>query len=75
MILDLDEVAQHRLENGLNGWAQYEGHLIINGETEARIEALIKRDTRRAKQHMQQVRALMNGADPKDKELLKSLKT
>jgi hypothetical protein len=52
----------------------HEGHEVIDDRALSRTEALIPRDLRRASQHLLQVEAIMNGVDPRDKELLRGFR-
>ena len=52
----------------------HEGHELVDDVKRVRAEALIPRDVRRASQHLRQVEAIMNGADPHDKELLRRIR-
>ena len=72
--LRLDAETNKRFEAGFLGWAMHEGHEVIDDRTLARTEALIPRDLRRASQHLLQVEAIMNGVDPRDKELLRGFR-
>ena len=72
--LRLDAETKKRFEAGFLGWAMHEGHEVIDDRTLARTEALIPRDLRRASQHLLQVEAIMNGVDPRDKELLRGFR-
>lgn len=72
--LRLDAETNKRFEAGFLGWAMHEGHQVIDDRTLARTEALIPRDLRRASQHLLQVEAIMNGVDPRDKELLRGFR-
>lgn len=72
--LRLDAETNKRFEAGFLGWAMHEGHEVIDDRTLARTEALIPRNLRRASQHLLQVEAIMNGVDPRDKELLRGFR-
>lgn len=72
-ILALDEATRRRLETGLNGWAMHEGYNLTDDLSQVKAEALVSRHSRRASHHMKQVEAIMDGADPTDKTLMKSL--
>ena len=72
--LRLDAETSKRFNAGFLGWAMHEGHEIVEDRALTRTEALIPRDQRRASQHLRQVEAIMNGVDPRDTELLRSLK-
>lgn len=72
--LYLTGALKQRFETGLKGWAIHEGHEVADDHSHVKVEALIRRDTRRASQHLAQVEAIMNGVDPKDKELLKRIR-
>lgn len=73
--LHLSGVEMKRFETGLIGWAIHEGHEVVEDQTLVRTEALIQRASRRnASHHLAQVEAIMNGVDPKDKELLKRIR-
>ncbi len=72
--LCLDDDTRQRFETGFIGWAVHEGHEVIEDRTKVRTEALIPRDVRRASQHLRQVEAIMDGADPTDKELLRQIR-
>lgn len=74
-VLSLDAATQSRLDAGVNGWAVHEGYSVGDGSAKADIQALLPRGARRASHHLEQVRALMDGADPNDVELMRSLKT
>lgn len=74
-VLSLDATTQGRLDAGLNGWAVHKGYSVGDGSAKAEIQALLPRGARRASHHLEQVRALMDGADPNDVELMRSLKT
>ncbi len=72
--LCLDDQTKERFERGFIGWAVHEGHEVVEDRARTRTEALIPRDLRRASQHLRQVEAIMNGADPTDKELLRRIR-
>jgi hypothetical protein len=72
--LCLDDQTKGRFERGFIGWAVHEGHEVVEDRARTRTEALIPRDLRRASQHLRQVEAIMNGADPTDKELLRRIR-
>lgn len=72
--LRLDAETKKRFEAGFLGWAMHEGHEVVEDRARTRTEALIPRDLRRASQHLLQVEAIMNGADPTDKELLRRIR-
>ncbi|RKF12451.1 hypothetical protein D6850_17405 [Roseovarius spongiae] len=72
--LRLDDQTKERFERGFIGWAVHEGHEVVEDKARTRTEALIPRDLRRASQHLSQVDAIMNGADPTDKELLRRIR-
>lgn len=72
--LRLDAETKMRFEAGFLGWAMHEGHEIVEDRALTRTEALISRDLRRASQHLLQVEAIMNGVDPRDKELLRGFR-
>lgn len=72
--LCLDDPTKERFERGFIGWAIHEGHEVVEDRARTRTEALIPRDLRRASQHLLQVEAIMNGADPTDKELLRRIR-
>lgn len=72
--LDLTGAIKERFETGFIGWATHEGHEIVADKSRFKTEALIRRDTRRASHHLSQVEAIMNGVDPKEKELLKDIR-
>lgn len=72
--LRLDGHTKERFERGFIGWAVHEGHEVIEDRARTKTEALIRRDLRRASQHLRQVDAIMNGADPTDKELLRRIR-
>ena len=72
--LRLDAETNKRFEAGFLGWAMHEGHEVIDDRALTRTEALIPRDLRRASQHLLQVEAIMNGVDPRDKELLRGFR-
>ncbi|OAO02239.1 hypothetical protein A8B75_12390 [Sphingomonadales bacterium EhC05] len=72
-ILSLNEATRKRLETGLNGWAMHEGYNVTDDLSLVKAEALISRHSRRASHHMKQVEAIMDGADPTDKTIMKSL--
>ena len=74
-ILSLDDETRKRLEAGLNGWAVHEGYSMTNDLSLVKAEALIARDLRRASHHMNQVEAIMDGADPTNEALMKSLES
>lgn len=65
---------KERFETGFIGWAVHEGYEVVDDRSRARTEALIPRNVRRALQHLRQVDAIMNGADPTDKELLRRIR-
>ena len=71
--LFLDAVTRLRLETGLNGWAVHEGYHVTDNWSLVKAEALVARDIRRASHHMKQVEAVMDGADPTDETMMKSL--
>lgn len=73
-VLSLDHETNARLARGINGWAMHEGYSIGKEATPQCIEALVPRSRRRASRHMEQVRAIINGADPLDTELIGSFK-
>jgi len=68
--LHLSDAVRERFERGFIGWAIHEGHEVVNDRSCVKTEALIRRDMRRASRHLRQVEEIMNGVDPKDKELL-----
>jgi hypothetical protein len=70
----LDAETKKRFEAGFLGWAMHEGHEVIDDRALTSTEALIPRDLRRASQHLLQVEAIMNGVDPRDKELLRGFR-
>lgn len=72
--LCLDADTKKRFETGFIGWAVHEGHEVVQDKARTATEALIPRDVRRASQHLRQVDAIMNGADPADKELLRRIR-
>lgn len=72
--LRLDDQTKERFERGFIGWAVHEGHEVVEDRARTKTEALIPRDVRRASQHLRQVEAIMNGADPTDKELLRRIR-
>lgn len=72
--LRLDAETKKRFEAGFLGWAMHEGHEVIDDRALTSTEALIPRDLRRASQHLLQVEAIMNGVDPRDKELLRGFR-
>lgn len=72
-VLNLDPITRDRLETGLNGWAVRDGFKVVDGMSEVKAEALIPRNQRRATHHLKQVEAIMNGADPTDEKLMRSL--
>jgi len=72
--LRLSGATKERFERGFVGWAVHEGHEVVDDLSHAKTEALIPRDMRRASQHLRQVEAIMNGVDPKDRELLKRIR-
>lgn len=72
--LCLDDQTKERFERGFIGWAVHEGHEVVEDRARTRTEALVPRDLRRASQHLRQVEAIMNGADPMDKELLRRIR-
>ena len=72
--LRLGAETKKRFEAGFLGWAMHEGHQVIDDRALARTEALIPRELRRASQHLFQVEAIMNGVDPRDKELLRGFR-
>jgi hypothetical protein len=72
--LCLDDQTKERFERGFIGWAIHEGHEVVEDRARTRTEALIPRNLRRASQHLLQVEAIMNGADPTDKELLRRIR-
>lgn len=74
-ILSLDAAARQRFETGFNGWAMHEGYSLTDDPSLVKAEALIARDSRRASHHMRQVAAIMDGADPHDETLMKSLES
>ncbi len=73
-LLRLEDQTKERFERGFIGWAVHEGHEVVEDRARTRTEALIPRDLRRASQHLRQVEAIMNGADPTDKELLRRIR-
>ena len=72
--LRLEADTKKRFEAGFIGWAVHEGHEVVEDRARTRVEALIPRDLRRASQHLRQVEAIMNGVDPRDKELLRRIR-
>jgi len=72
--LRLSDTVRKRFETGLIGWAIHEGHEVVENQSHTKTEALIRRDVRRASQHLRQVEAIMNGADPTDIELLRRIR-
>ncbi|MEM7741836.1 MAG: hypothetical protein AAF225_13670 [Pseudomonadota bacterium] len=72
--LTLDPQVHERFQTGFVGWAIHEGHELVDDVKRVRAEALIPRDVRRASQHLRQVEAIINGADPHDKELLRRIR-
>lgn len=72
--LRLDAETKKRFDAGFLGWAMHEGHEVIDDRALTSTEALIPRDLRRASQHLLQVEAIMNGVDPRDKELLRRIR-
>lgn len=72
-ILNLDPESRSRLEVGLNGWALRDGFKVLDDMLAVKAEALIPRMQRRATHHLAQVEAIMNGANPMDRELMDKL--
>lgn len=72
--LCLSGATKERFEKGFIGWAIHEGHEVVDDRSQTKTEALIQRDVRRASQHLRQVEAIMGGANPRDKELLKRIR-
>lgn len=72
--LTLDVETRDRFTTGFVGWAIHEGHEVVDDVTWVRAEALIPLDVRRASQHLRQVEAIMGGADPHDRELLRRIR-
>ncbi|WP_299916014.1 hypothetical protein [uncultured Roseobacter sp.] len=73
--LSLDAATRQRFETGFNGWALREGYSLTDDPSLVKAEALIARDSRRASHHLKQVAAIMEGADPTDDALMKSLES
>lgn len=72
--LHLSDNVRERFERGFIGWAIHEGHEVVSDRSNVKTRALIRRDTRRASQHLRQVEEIMNGADPRDKKFLDSIR-
>lgn len=72
--LRLNAETKKRFDAGFLGWAMHEGHEIVEDRALTRTEALIPRDLRRASQHLLQVEAIMNGVDPRNKEMLRGFR-
>lgn len=72
--LCLSGATKARFETGFIGWAIHEGHEVVDDRANTKTEALIQRNVRRASQHLRQVKAIMDGVDPGDKELLKRIR-